>query len=314
MKLKLRTRDIEKFITVLSSINNIKKTYFFNFNSEKLLISHEKDRLDEGLRIWCKLELKSVFFDFEVVSLCNNQILLEINIDLFLQALKNFDNENSEELCIRLQKDGKTEAKRFGGKSRLGMLVFNYNSMSLNNNIITHSFKIPVRIVRIADHESLLAQPSIPKTDLLLRLPNNFSQTYKRLENFRKISAVEFVTIKASKEKQGFLGFVIESESNFKVTIIWNGSLEVRDNGSEPNTNTDFLIAGENDLPSHESLKEITVRLRDWQLSSKIFSTCKTILFMLNAKECILHCLLDESDDNEILCYIKGVQLYNPFV
>lgn len=256
----------------------------------------------------------AIFNEIEVQSLRNDVVLLEINIDLFLQTLKHFEKANSQDLSIRLQrKDASVDGANTGG-SRAASLALYYSEVTASANTVNHTFRIPVKILK--GSTEILHEPELPKVDLMMRLPNEFSSTYKRLDKFKKNLAGDLVTIKASGKRGGYLGFVLHEEGKYRVTIRWNDKLVVH-KPKVSSLDTDSLRAqalAEREEPVDEDDEledtEIVVKLKDWKMASKIVSTCKTIIFLICHKEaCVLHCLLDDTDDVEVLYFISGVKI-----
>lgn len=315
MKLKLRTQSTETLRICFSQISNLRKFVVLRFSPEQLLAILIKDTsLNQEPQVWCKFRMLAIFNEIEVQSLRNDVVLLEINIDLFLQTLKHFEKANSHDLSIRLQrKDASVDGANTGG-SRAASLALYYSEVTASANTVNHTFRIPVKILK--GSTEILHEPELPKVDLMMRLPNEFSSTYKRLDKFKKNLAGDLVTIKASGKRGGYLGFVLHEEGKYRVTIRWNDKLVVH-KPKVSSLDTDSLRAqalAEREEPVDEDDEledtEIVVKLKDWKMASKIVSTCKTIIFLICHKEaCVLHCLLDDTDDVEVLYFISGVKI-----
>lgn len=312
MKLKLRTQSTETLKTCLSQINNVRKFVVLRFSTEHLLaILINGSSINQEPQVWCKLRMLTIFSEIEIQSLRDNVILLEINIELLLQTLRNFDKANSHDLSIRLQRKDSSGAG--SGGSRTASLALYYSDFTVNGSTINHTFRIPVKILK--GSRDMLQEPELPRVDLMIRLPNEFSSTYRRLDKFKKSLPGDLVTIKASRRHGGYLGFVLHEEGKFKVTIRWNDTLDVQK--PQEGLDTDSLRAAalndskdEVDENDESEDKEITVRLTDWKMAAKIVSTCKTIIFLMCHNDaCVIHCLLDDSDDVEMIYYIGGVKM-----
>lgn len=254
----------------------------------------------------------AIFNEIEIQSLRDNVILLEINIELLLQTLRNFDKANSQDLSIRLQRKESSAGSSSGG-SRTASLALYYSDVNMNANTINHTFRIPVKILK--GSTEILQEPELPNVDLMMRLPNEFSSTYKRLDKFKKTLPGDLVTIKASRRNGGYLGFVLREEGKFKVTVRWNEKLDIHK--PQAGLDSDSIRAAalneqndEVDEDDESEDMEITVKLKDWRMAAKIVSTCKTIIFLMCHNEaCVIHCLLDDSDDVEMIYYICGVKM-----
>ncbi|KAK6203134.1 checkpoint protein Hus1/Mec3 [Scheffersomyces amazonensis] len=319
MKLKLQTNNTEALKTALSLISSLRKYILLRFTPEILyVISVNGQSITQEPQVWCKLQMRSIFNQIEIQSLRDNTISLEISVELFLQTLRNFDKANSESLSIRLQRKESSGAQSTNStNSRTASLALYYSNVNIHSNAINHTFRIPVKILKNTQDLLLLKEPELHDIDLIMKLPSEFVSTYKRLDKFKKSSNNDTILIKASRRRGGFLGFVMEEEGKYRVTISWNEKLEVlkpvhnnlddaRGEILQPITEVDKDNIDEDDDSED---KEIIVRLRDWQSASKIVATCKTVILLLTAKECVLHCLLQDSDEVEIIYYISGIRI-----
>lgn len=274
-------------------------------------------------QVWCKLQIQNLFDEIEIQSLRDNTILLEINLDLLLQTLRNFDRANSDGgLNIRLQrKDLSGQQGVTVGNGRTASLALFYSNTNLNSNTINHTFRIPVKILKNTHDAMILREPELPEVDLMVRLPNEFANLFKRLDKFKKPSSSssvdnsnDLVTIQITRRHGGVFGFVLEEEGKFNVTISWNDKLDIRKSTST-SIQTMLEIFGRPAAfdgavyaDSHDEDKEVVVRLRDWRMASKIVATCKTVVFLIADEDsCVLHCLLDDSGV-EIIYYINGTR------
>ncbi|EDK43697.1 conserved hypothetical protein [Lodderomyces elongisporus NRRL YB-4239] len=335
MKLKFMTRNTEKLKETLLLISHLRKFVILKFTPEELcviLVNGGSANLEP--QVWCKFPTARHFELMEIQSMRENTILMEINIDLLLQTLKNFDKANSEGLNIRLQRTDTTGEQGVATKSgRTASLALFYSNININSNVVNHTFRIPVKILREA--QDLLREPLHTDHGLIMRLPNEFVTMFKRLDKFKKTAFNDRVVIQASKRDGGLLRFVLEEDGKFKVTVAWNNKLEVHrptntdtdysvreslykngnlhllntENGKEA-THHDYNDNYEEEEEDEDSLGEveICVKLKDWQLASKIVGRCRTVLLYIAPQKCSLHCLLDDTDDVELIYFINGVR------
>lgn len=307
MKLKLRAHSTETLRACFAQISSLRKTITLRFSPDQLVaVSINVTAATQEPQIWCKFKMSELFSEIEIQSLRENVIPIELNVDLLLQTLRNFDQADSHDLSIRLmKKDTGTSA------GRTAFLSLNYSETNVHGNTVSRLFRIPVTILKSATEA--LREPDLPKVDLMMRLSNSFVATYKRLEKFKRGSgSSDLVTVRASRRNGGYLGFVLREEGQFKVTISWNGKLDVQkpENGFDSDSMRGQLLQ-ELTPGQHEGdeEKEVTVRLRDWKMASKIVGTCKTVILLVcNREACAIHCLLDDSDDVEMVYYINAVR------
>ncbi|KAG7661353.1 MEC3 [[Candida] subhashii] len=328
MKLKLHGTNLDVLYQTLMLINNLRKFIIIRFTNDQLIIISQNNSNGEP-QVWCKLNIKILFDDIDIQSIRDNTITIELNIDLLLQTLRNFDKANSDGLFIRLQrKDSGTGTTAghgdTGGGGRTASLALFYVNINQNSNVVNHIFRIPIKILK--NGNDLLHEPEHSNIGLVLKLPNQFSNMYKRLDKFKRSTGVtgtsnDTVTIKASKNNGGYLGFILEEDGKFKVTISWNDKLEVQKPNNNQVIDHDSLrdtMYHPQDQPDEEQEgtsdnddMEITVRLRDWQMGSKLVSQCHSVLLLIGDKDCALVCSLDgDNDDCEIVYYINGLRKY----
>lgn len=312
MKLKLMTRNIEKLKDTLGLISHLRKFVILKITPKELnVILVNTGSVNLEPQVWCKFNTSSLFESMEIQSMRDNTILMEINIDLLLQTLRNFDKANSEGLNIRLQRtDASGEQGTSTKNGRTASLALFYSNININSNIINHTFRIPVKILKEA--QDFFQQPSHTEVGLIVRLPNEFVTIFKRLEKFKKTSFNDIVSIQASNRDVGSLRFVLEEDGKFKVTVSWNSKLEFHkpistdaDTIRESLKNVDTMIL-ESSFGSE--VLNINVKLKDWQLASKIVGRCRTVVLCIEPGNCSLHCLLDETDDVELVYFINGVR------
>ncbi|KAI5966406.1 MEC3 [Candida pseudojiufengensis] len=308
------TRNIEKLKDALSLISNLRKFVILKFTSEVLnVISVNGGSVSSEPQVWCKIPISRLFETIEIQSMRDNTISMEINVDLLLQTLKNFDKANSEGLNIRLQRNETSGEPGAVAKSgRTASLALFYSNININSNIINHTFRIPVKILREA--QDMLSEPTHSDMGLIMRLPNEFITMFKRLDKFRKTQN-DTVLIQASKSKG--LSFVLEEEGKFKVTISWNNKLEVhKPNNSDADSLRESLRTAEGLSDASQVNTDVypddiesNVKLKDWQSASKIVGRCKTVILYIAERECSLHCLLDETEDVELVYFINSVRI-----
>ncbi|KAG5421625.1 MEC3 [Candida metapsilosis] len=314
MKLKLMTRNIEKLKDTLALISHLRKFVILKITPKELnVISVNSGSVKSEPQVWCKFSTSSLFESMEIQSMRDNTISMEINIDLLLQTLRNFDKANSEGLNIRLQRtDASGEQGTSTKNGRTASLALFYSNINVNSNVINHTFRIPVKILKEA--QDYFQEPSHTDVGLIVRLPSEFITIFKRLEKFKKTSFNDIVSIQASNRDVGSLQFVLEDDGKFKVTVSWKTKLEFHkpiatdaDTIRESLKNVDTMISENSDLVSPEVVN-LSVKLKDWQSASKIVGRCKTVILCIGHRNCSLHCLLDETEDVELVYFINGIR------
>lgn len=321
MKLKLHTQNTQLLRETLSLLSQLRKFVILRFTQTILyVILVNQEAIVQEPQIWCKLKMDLLFDEVEIQSLNDNMILLELNAELLVQTLRHFEKANSEGLLVRLQKKENTSVETGSEKGRTVSLALFYSHINANGSSINHKFKIPARVLKNSHEIMSLKEPQVANVDLIMNLPNEFVSTYKRLDKFKKNSSNDMVTIKASRRGGGFLGFVLEEEGKFKVTISWNEKLDIRRMPTLPDgdslINDVFATRDLDDNVDDEDPgedKQISVKLKDWKMASKIVAGCKTVILMLaDSEACVLHCWLDDTEDVEIIYSVNALKIRNP--
>lgn len=304
MKLNLETTEVDSLKRTLSLISSLRKFVLMRFSPEYLMLILVNGRsIQLEPQVWCKLKMSSIFHQIEVKSQRDNVITLEINIELLITTLKNFEKANSDGLKIRLQRNITNQTSK---SSRLASLAILYSTYNINSNYINNQFRIPIKILKSENDLSILKEPQISDVGLIVNLPQKFQAIYKRFEKFKKIGD-DMLRINVN-TKTG-LKFILEDDGKFKVTIQWNDKLEIQ----KPMTDIDsesLRSALSNHDTTDEAIElEIMVKLLDWQLTARLINECKTVILIISSLECALHCLLDDTDDVGIIYYISNYRI-----
>lgn len=316
MKLKLVALNTDLLKTCLSLVNPVRKSVIIKFSPHELVIAlaASSNILGAEPQLWCRLKITSVFDHIEIQSLRENTILLEINCDLLLQTLRDFNKANLDGLNIRLQRKESTgEAVQGVSTGRAASLALFYSNVNANSNTINHIFRIPVRILKSSMNTGILEEPRLPHIEVIARVPRTFLAVFKRLDKFKKILGNEHLVIRASIYGNEQLDFIIAEEGKYRVTITWRDKILVfkpqfdathlgqkRHRELLPH----LLLLNENEQASHE----IVVRLCDWQTASRIVNTCHTVSLVLSQTDCVFECFLDDTEDATVVYYIRGIR------
>lgn len=298
MKLKLRTQSTETLRKCFSQIHRFRKFVILRFSPDELLaILADVSAVLQEPQVWCKFPMRSIFSDVEVHSMRDNVILLEINIELFLQTLRNFDTANSRDFVIHLQR------KEGASKSRTAYLALNYSETT--NTTISHTFRIPVKILK---GNVLIKVPELRHVDLMMKLPHEFSTTFRRLDKFRSNANNDRVIIRASRANGGCLQLYLEEAGNLKVVLTWKAKLELQEKA--PSSDSLGAISSNSvvDGMDSEAPVEIILKLRDWRPAQRIVGNCNSFTFLMCHNDaCVIHCVLDDAEEVEMIYYVSGI-------
>lgn len=240
-------------------------------------------------QVWCRIS-GDVFDVYEVESVRNNIISLEINVELLYNVLKTFEKAASDGLHIRLQRKlaNAIGEENNNQNKKLASLSVVYNEL-VNSTAINHSFKIPVRLLKKESDERII-EPELSSVDLLLKLPENISSLFRRIDRFKNSKNLSICG-----DRSGSLSLVL-NDDDLKVTLGWNDKLLVQMHQLSDETED-----------SGETVK-VDIRLKDWKLGARCCDICSNVVLIFSQPyAAVLHCYLDDTDDVEIIYYINGI-------
>ncbi|ODV94783.1 hypothetical protein PACTADRAFT_3673 [Pachysolen tannophilus NRRL Y-2460] len=305
MKLKISTASTESLRNTLGAIISLRKFCILRFTPQNLHIISAS--LNEP-QVWCKLS-QEIFDIYEVESIRDNTISMEINIEPLYQVLKNFERTNSYGLSIRLQRknpsannaDGTGGSKQVISASKsLATLSIFYNEHVSVSSSISHTFRIPVRLLK-KESDERIREPELSNVDVFMKLNRDIVSLFKRVERYKK---AEYLNIAAT--KNGYLGLTINEDTR-KITASWRERLPVQQiNNSNEDQEDETNIRGrerDRDEPIN-----VMVKLRDWKLGANICELSSNVVLIISEMEAlVLHCYLDENENCEIVYYVSGI-------
>lgn len=245
-------------------------------------------------QIWCKVN-KDVFATYEVESTRENIIALEINIAPLFQVLKHYERAKStSNLSLRLQRKATNESGVSKNKAIASLSLFYTEQISLNSDI-SHSFNIPVRLLKM-ENDQRIVEPGLSDVDIIMKFPPQIGNIFKRIERYKTSD-----TIVVSANKLGFLKFIIEEDQR-KITIGWKEKLQIQETDE-----------GFDNLPEEELLRPVNLRikLKYWNLVAKVTEISSEVVLILCGNEVgVTHSYLDTDENYEIVYYTNGIHNY----
>lgn len=285
MKLALNIKDVGNLRRILGFMISIRKPCMFKFTQDELhIISSDR----EGPYVLGTIG--KVNFDRYDVVAHTGMIGLDLNAEPVFQILRNFEKTNGRgELRMKLQRGDISDETRpnsnpgsnsnsSSNKRKPIFLVIAYSEDITSSSEISHSFMIPVNLVK----RELLEIPSAPglrDIKLILDLNDTVTSFFNRIERYRAIDSLNIVTNRLGEMKVEF------QDEGKRMSIKWKDNLEAY----TPND-----VASQNDQLENEKDREndlnmiqdiiIRVNSRWWNAGSKILELCPTLqLFIQNA-------------------------------
>lgn len=314
MRLKIALENSADLRRPLALLVNLRKICVFRFTDKQLVII--SSAFNEP-QVWIKLD-SSLFPIYEVVSTRHNVIPFEINIEPLYQVLKNYERSRvTSNLSIRLQRRSPTDSDTGGERNKaVASLALFYTEQITMNSTISHSFNIPVRLLR-ADNDRRIQEPTIDDMKIAVKLPNTLIPMFQRAERYKMSDMVTIVC-----NRVGQMRFLI-NEGERRVDIQWKGRLETSvgddEDGNDGNDtriqdsagNEDSYGGGSSDKLRSDDLTlvqpvSLKVRLRYWNIGCKLIELCDAMSLIIHDTGCILHCYIDEDQKCDITYYING--------
>ncbi|KAH3688204.1 hypothetical protein WICPIJ_000846 [Wickerhamomyces pijperi] len=274
----------------LASIATIRKDAVFRFTPEMMYIVSAQRVTDP--QIWCEISL-DIFDQVDVQSKRDNIISFELNIIEFLHILRTYENLNSDQIMIRLQRmDSNVNEPR---SKKLSKLSFHFTELNQNNIEVSHSSSVIIRLLSQATDEAI-KEPVLDHVNIVGYLPSDISAFFKRMERFKDPKFFEF-----SLSNKGLLTVSIEGDMK-NIEIQWNDLLNVT-----MIEDTEATAAAAAADPSEEISFMVMIKETHLQLKSKFFEVVKASKMFISENEALVFdCSLEEGSQNRILYFIKG--------
>ncbi|ODQ83097.1 hypothetical protein BABINDRAFT_159553 [Babjeviella inositovora NRRL Y-12698] len=284
MKLKITTGSTETLKHTLGAIIAIRKFCVFRFTPDTLTIISAS--LSEP-QIWSTIAA-TAFLTYEVESVRDNIVSVELNIEPLLQVLRSFHKTaSSDQLNIRLQRKNAVHGQRSAS------LALFYTEQNASGHLITNTFRIPVRVLNKESDERIL-EPLLTKVDVLIKLPLGITSLFKRIERYKR---TDKVTVTGT--RNGYLGLTIK-EDGLKVTMSWNALLDVSEDERGSQSQSQHEVGPDEPL-------SVDVKLKDWRLGAKMCDFCsKVVLIISRGEALVIHCYSDD-DQSEIIYFLSSV-------
>lgn len=306
MKLALKLETVGELRRILGFILTIRKNCIFKFKQDDLNIIST----DVGYpMIWGSIG-KVHFTRYDVVAK-DGHIGMHVNVEPIFQILKNFEKSPStSELSIKLQRsdesvdNSSSHNKESNHKRRSIYLAFAYNEDISPTTEISHSFNIPVSLVR-SEYLERIELPKISKFELIVDLNQRLNVFYSRIERYKGASNVNIVL-----NRLGELKIELQDDRK-KMSIKWKDLLEtykpenIDTQPDEKGSDDEKQEKKEDDL---DMIKEITINVRTkwWNISSKLLEFCETLQMYIHENGCVFNCHVEGEQSCVLLYYLPG--------
>jgi G2-specific checkpoint protein len=294
MKLALRIEEVGNFRRILGFILTVRKQCIFKFNQDELsIISVDRD----SPIIWGSIS-KINFTRYDVIAKENN-IGLELNAEPLFQVLKNYEKSPStSDLSIKLQRGEETNTNSIN-KRRPVFLALTYNEDVTITTEISHSFSIPVNLIRNQMLERI-QMPEIHNVELIVDLDQKLKLFFNRVERYKAADSINIVMNRLGEIKIEF------DDERKKISLKWKGLLETY----KPE-DVDTQAANKTEEENYQDLnmiKEITVKvkLKWWIIASKLTDFCETLHMYIYEDGCVFNCHIEDEQSCSILYYVNG--------
>lgn len=308
MKLALAIKDVGNFRRILGFIITIRKPCMFKFTQDELhIISSDRDGP------YVLGTIGKVNFDRYDVIAHTNMIGLDLNAEPVFQILKNFEKTGGRgELRMKLQR-GETledtpansnsnsiQNSSSSNKRKSIFLVITYNEDMTFSTEISHSFMIPVNLVK-RELLDIPSAPSLCEVKLILDLNDTINTFFNRIERYRAIDYLNIVTNRLGEMKVEF-----QDEAK-RMSIKWKDNLEayIPNDVDFREGQMDFESQKENDL---DMIKEIIVKVNSkwWNAASRIFEISPVLQLFIQQAGCVFSGNVYNEPSCTLSYYISG--------
>lgn len=299
MKLSLRIDQVTNLRQILGFLLLIRKNCILKFQIDQInIISIDQDNLTSTPIIWCTIN-KKIFKKYEVIAK-DNLIGIELNIEPLFQILKNFEKSMSTtDLSIKLTRSDNTNnnstSTNTTSNKRNVYLALQFNNSITMNNEITHSFSIPVDLLRISSLDKI-RMPILKNIHLIIDMNRTLIPLFKRIERYK---ATEFINIVIN--KLGELKIKMHDDGK-NISLKWKNLL---DTCKPEDVDTQINNRDETDLDMINDIN-IKIRIKWWNFVSKLLEICDILPFYIIDDGCAFHCNVEDEQNCSMDYYIPG--------
>lgn len=298
MKLSLKIEDVGNFRRLLGFFLAVRKQCILKFTPGELNIIS----LDQaGPLLWGTIK-KNNFIRFDVVAK-DGHIGMELNVEPLFHILKNYEKAPSTtEISIKLQRGEDVRVgKEPNNKRRSVFLAIGYNEDITMSTEISHSFNIPINLLRNQALERL-EMPEITDIELVVDLDHHLNNFFNRIERYRATDKINVVLNRLGEMKVEF------EDTNKRISIKWKNLLDTY-RPSDLDTQADEAVTTKKQNSDDLAMiKEVTVqvKLKWWSLVSKLTELCETLQMCIYNEGCVFTCNLEPEQNCLLVYYLPG--------
>ncbi len=190
-KAKILSDRVPLFIKIVQTVQKISKDCVLHLSERKVQFILASE-LTEGVQVWSGINSPSLFDDYKIESLNNNEIAIEINLDHLQRALKSA--QNAQNIIIKLTK-----------KNQLPYLSLAIEVLN-NQHVMTIIQDVPI-VLLSAQKLSQYTEPHLPDPEVHIMMPPLKHLRFV-IDKMKNVS--EFLIIEAT--MGGALTFRVETE------------------------------------------------------------------------------------------------------
>ncbi len=244
-------------------------------------------------QIWCVIKTDSVFDNYTLESR-RGAITIEVNLDNLVSILKFFEKSNSNELFMQLTRPDSTYR-----------LNIHYMEQQANGSSRGSRFRVPVGMIS-KETDQTIKEPGLLDADMIIKLPENISSLFKRVERYKSTDLIMLTT-----SSSGKISLTMENESR-QVTISLRMKLQV-ETVTEKDVDSDATVESDEEMNKTdkndgEKITSVVIRTKDWRYAMKLCENTKqAIAIITDQRMLVLHCFIDDQKAGQIACCIKTI-------
>lgn len=278
MRFKAKLNRPKVLKDICGSLASLRKTCHIRLDPKSLKLISLADK--RTTQLWATLNLESMFEHYELSSVCNNIIIIELNIEALFRALKSYNSSSHrhDEVWIRLRRHNRVPYL---------VVIFRQHSF-VDEDVVQITQEMPVRLLKVDDFEGF-REPVCPPPNVYIMLPDPNSSVLRICERYRHISGR--ITVKANNHRM--LSMEVRHEG-VKINTTWTNAINVR------------AIDQEESACPPDEVFAVTVDSREWWGVLQVVNVAKRIIMgICNNYALIVHCYITdpEDDEEEVLMY-----------
>lgn len=286
MRFKAQIRHPRILRDICGSLASIRKTCQLRLSPKSLCFISTVST--DSVQVWSRIAVETIFDEFDIASVDNDNIAMELNVDILHRSLKS---------CCAATSDFDDPVIRLRKRDKVAYLAVMFEQRTLDSDIPNMiSQELPVRLLRLSE-ATLLKEPVHPNPNVYIMLPTPIGPFLRICDKYKSISSV----VKLDANWQGELSLSTDdNEANMvKVTTTWKGTENINVIASSAQGSSGD-IATVNSVSQDTSTYSVHISAKEWINALQISSVVRHIVLgVCHEHALILYCYVTGAEDEE---------------